>query len=93
MLKKSLTAVTMVFALVGYAYADDAGGGDGGQLEYVSFQPTIDQVGGTPISCEEARATAWFERELQKSDGNVEPDLKYVPCGREVLARSNADAD
>jgi hypothetical protein len=89
MLKKSLTAVTMVFALVGYAYAEDGGG----QIEYVVYQPTIDQVTGTAISCEEARATAWFEREMQKSDGNVEPDLKYVPCGREVLARSNADAD
>lgn len=92
MLKKSLTAVTMVFALVGYAYADDGGDG-GGQLEYVSFSPAIDQVAGTPMSCQEARATAWFERELQKSDGNVEPDLKYVPCGREVLAESTADAD
>jgi hypothetical protein len=92
MLKKSLTAVTMVFALVGYVHADD-GGGDGGQLEYVSYQPTIDQVTGTAMSCEEARATAWFERELQKTDGNVEPDLKYVPCGREILAKSTADAD
>ena len=92
MLKKSLTAVTMVFALVGYAYAEDGSDG-GGQLEYVSFQPSIDQVTGGTMSCEEARATAWFERELARTDGNVEPDLKYVPCGREVLAKSTADAD
>jgi hypothetical protein len=89
MIKKSLTAVTMVFALVGYAYAEDGGG----QLEYVAFQPTIDQVTGSTMSCKEARASAWFERELKRTDGDVDPDLNYVPCGREDLAKSTSDAD
>ena len=92
-MKKSLTAVTMVFALCGYAYAED---GDGGaQLEYVAFAPAIDQGAGEPLSCGEARATAWFERELQRTDGNVDPELRVAPCGNagQMLAESTADVD
>jgi hypothetical protein len=90
---KSLTAVTMVFALCGYAYAEDGDGG--GQVEYVAFAPTIDQVPGDPLSCREARETAWFERELQRTDGNVDPDVQYGSCGSrgQMLAASSADAD
>ena len=92
-MKKSLTALTLVFALVGYAYAEDGGDG-GGQLEYVAYAPTIDQVAGHSMSCTEARATAWFERELKRSDGDVNPEEQYVPCGSsEIVAQANADRD
>ena len=95
MLKKSLTAVTLVFALFGNAQAEDAGGGDGGgQLEYVAFDPSQNALEhSSPLSCREARATAWFERELKRSDGEVNPEAQAVACGGERLAEVTSDSD
>ena len=48
---------------------------------------------GEPMSCKEARASAWFIRELKRSDGDTTPEAEYVPCPREILAGSTADFD
>ena len=48
---------------------------------------------GEPLSCKEARETAWFIRELSRTDGDTNPEVGYVPCAREILAGSTADFD
>ena len=48
---------------------------------------------GEPLSCKEARETAWFIRELSRTDGDTNPEVEYVPCAREILAVSTADFD
>ena len=91
MLKKSLTAVTLVLALSGSAQAEDSGGS---QLEYVAFDPSQNALeNSSPLSCREARATAWFERELKRSDGDVNPEVQAVACGGERLAEVTSDSD
>ena len=89
---KSLTAVTLVLAMSGFARAEDAAGtGDGGQFEPVSYD--VSDVQSAPMSCRQARETAWFIRELSRTDGDVAPETPFIPCGNEVLAESSVDAD
>jgi len=92
--KLKLLAVLVTFS--GIAHADDYayplafvpvsanGNGNGNGHE---------EALGEPISCKEARATAWFLRELSRTDGDTNPDVAYVPCAREILAGSTADVD
>ena len=47
-----------------------------------------DEAVAQPLSCSEARETAWFIRELSRTDGDTNPEVEYVPCGREILAAS-----
>ena len=48
---------------------------------------------GETMSCKEARESAWFIRELSRTDGDTNPDVAYVSCGREILAGTTADID
>ena len=90
--KLHLLVASILFS--GFAQADDyaapgfipvaAYGGDANGLE---------ELQGEPMSCAEARATAWFIRELSRTDGDTNPDVESVPCGHEVLANSVADPD
>jgi hypothetical protein len=48
---------------------------------------------GEPMSCKEARESAWFIRELSRTDGDTEPEVAKVACAGEILARTNADYD
>ena len=88
---KSLKALTVVLAMSGFAHADSDGTGDGGQYIPVGFD--ANEAQGAPMSCSEGRATAWFVRELSRSDGDAQPEVAYSPCGRELLAESSADSD
>ena len=94
MLKKSLTAVTLVLALVGYVQADDAGGGGVQQLEFATFDP----IGSAPernsiLSCSEVRAHAWLDHERERSDGDVLPVMQAVACEDGYLAAVTTDID
>ena len=92
--KLKLLAALVVFS--GIAHADDYaypaafvpvsanGNGDGYGHE---------EALGEPMSCKEARETAWFVRELSRTDGDTNPEVGYVPCPREILAGSTADFD
>ena len=57
----------------------------------VSFQEP--EPASDALSCHEARSTAWFERELARTDGGPAPDVEYASCKPELLAHSTADAD
>ena len=90
---KSLNALTLSLVLSGLAHADVNAIGDG-QYFPVAYEPTDVAVQqATPLSCKEARATAWFIRELSRTDGEAEPEVALTPCGRELMAVSTADAD
>ena len=93
MLKKNLQVLAAVLAFAGAAHAED-GSGDGGQNEFVNYTGYEAVEQSSPLNCAEARNTAWFERELARTDGDVEPVMKAVECRPEHLAEvSTADAD
>ena len=48
---------------------------------------------GDVLSCKDARETAWFERELSRTDGGPAPDAENAECKPDILAHSTADAD
>jgi hypothetical protein len=90
---KSLNALTLSLALSGLAHADVNAVGDG-QYFPVAYEPTDAAVQHSqPLSCKEARATAWFVRELSRTDGEADPEVAFTPCGNELMAKSTADAD
>ena len=86
--KLHLLAASIVFS--GIAYADDYG-------YPAAFIPVSGnghgEATGEPLSCKEARETAWFVRELSRTDGDTNPEVEYVPCAREILAGSTVDFD
>jgi hypothetical protein len=92
MLNKKLHLLVASIVFSGLAHADD----------YASpavFIPVSangnghEEALGEPMSCKEARDTAWFVRELSRTDGDTNPEIAYVPCAREILAASTADFD
>ena len=93
MLNRKLHLLVASIAFSGFAIADD----------YASpavFVPVSADGNGNgheslaePMSCKEARETAWFIRELSRSDGDTDPEVAYVPCAREILAVTAADID
>ena len=90
---KSLNVLTLSLALSGLAHAEFAVVGEG-QYFPVAYEPTDVAVQQSqPLSCKEARATAWFNRELSRTDGEADPQVTFSPCGQELMAKSTADAD
>jgi hypothetical protein len=93
MLKKNLQLLAALCAICSAAQADDyaspaafipvSGNGNGYHEEFAS----------EPLSCKEARETAWFVRELARTDGDANPEVESVACGGEILAGSTADSD
>jgi hypothetical protein len=93
MFAKKLHLLAALIAFSGIAQADDyaypvlfvpvsASGENGG-----------DEANAEPMSCKEARETAWFIRELSRSDGDTNPEIAEVKCKGEILAGSTADLD
>jgi hypothetical protein len=93
MFKKTLTAVALAVAYSGFAHADINAVGDG-QFVPVAYEPTeVDIQQAAPLSCTEARATAWFVRELSRTDGEADPEVAFTACGPTRVAESTVDAD
>ncbi len=90
---KSLNVLTLSLAFSAFAHADVNAVGDG-QFVPVAYEPTdvaIQQA--APLSCKEARASAWFMRELSRTDGEADAEVAFTPCGPTLVADSTADAD
>lgn len=95
-MNKKLHLLVALIAFSGVAQADDyaypatfvpvSASGNGGNGNH-------DEALGEPLSCKEARETAWFIRELSRTDGDTNPEVEYVPCAREILAGSTVDYD
>jgi hypothetical protein len=94
MLNKKLNLLVASVLFSGFAHADDYAS----PAQFIPVSAAGDGNGheeslGEPLSCKEARETAWFIRELSRSDGDTNPEVAYVPCAREILAVSTADFD
>ena len=92
-MNKKLHLLVASIAFAGFAHADD-------YASPAAFVPVSDngngheqEALGEPLSCKDARETAWFIRELSRSDGDTNPEVGYVPCAREILAGSTVDFD
>jgi hypothetical protein len=90
MLKNTLQILALLIAFCGAARADD--GGDDGRTIPSGYDAidAVEQYFGVPLSCSDARRTAWFERELARGEGNPEADATYGPCPHEMVAESTA---
>ena len=83
-----------LLALAGIARADDYGSPASFVLVSANGEGNgHEEVQGEPMSCKEARETAWFIRELSRTDGDTNPEVAYAPCGNEILAGASVDAD
>ena len=90
--KLHLLVASLLFS--GFAQADDYA--SPGLTPVSAFGEDVvghEETVGQSMSCADARDSAWFIRELSRSDGDTNPDVEYVPCGREILAKSVADYD
>lgn len=90
--KRAITVATLaaIFAMAGLARADD-----GGSEDYMIPAAFVadGSNGSDALSCKELREAAWFNRELERSDGNVAPEIEAVTCKPDIYAESTVDAD
>ena len=88
MIRKSLQTLALLIAFCGSAQADSY------EMVSVAFEGADEAIAQRPLSCEEARLTAWFERERERTDGNTVIESDDVSCKPEQLAEvTPADAD
>lgn len=93
MLNKKLHLLVASIVFSGFAQADDYASPAVFIAVSASGNEHEEEALGEPMSCKEARESAWFIRELSRSDGDTNPEVAYVPCAREILAVSTADVD
>jgi hypothetical protein len=91
MLNKNLQILAALVSFSSLAFAD--GYESPNDVMYVSFPAEASEPANDVLSCTQARSTAWFERELARTDGGPAPDVEYEACRPEILAHSSADSD
>ena len=81
----ALATVAAICTMAGLARADDY---------MIPASAFIDRDNtGDVLSCKELREAAWFIRELERTDGDVSPEVKPVNCHSDIYAESTVDAD
>lgn len=85
MLKNTLQVLALLIAFCGAARAEEGGGDEVTAGGYDAID-VVEQYFSEPLSCSDARRTAWFERELARSEGSPDADAAYGPCPHEILA-------
>ena len=85
-----LATVAAITAMAGLARADDGGAED--YMIPAAFITGGDNA-GNPASCKDVREAAWFEHELARSDGDVNPKGEEPYCKPDLFAESTVDAD
>ena len=90
MLNRKLQVLAALVAFSNLAFADayESPADVMFQVGYQESGPATDV-----LSCTDARETAWFQRELARTDGGPAPDAEYDECKPDILAHSTADAD
>jgi len=91
--KRAITVATIaaICVMAGIARADDGGSED--YMIPAAFIAEGDGNGHDALGCKELREAAWFNRELERTDGDVSPDVPAVACRPDIYAESTVDAD
>jgi hypothetical protein len=75
------------------ARADDGDGGGGGEYDFPAAnvqQPRTENVAAENVTCVQATKAAWFQHELELSDGDVTPAMDTPrECQREIYATAD----
>jgi hypothetical protein len=86
----ALATVAAICTMAGLARADDGGAED--YMIPAAFI-TGDGNGSEAVSCRDVREAAWFEHELARTDGDVNPKGDEPYCKPDLFAESTVDAD
>lgn len=71
------------------AHAEDGGGDYNFPASNVVNEPATHSAN---LSCAEATRAAWFNRQVEISDGDVSPAIPMpAECDRKVIARNDSD--
>lgn len=89
-LKRNVLSFATVSALAFVPLASHAEGGDGGDYLLPGAQVKKERVTESrPLSCAEATRAAWFQRDLEITDGDVTPNIAMpAQCDRKVFAKN-----
>jgi hypothetical protein len=84
-----LLVVLTLAAMPIVAHADDGGGDYNFPASNVLNEP---QLPSGNLSCAEATRAAWFNRQVEISDGDVSPSITMpAECDRKVFAQADND--
>ena len=92
MLNKKLQVLAAMVSFSNLAFAD-AYESPADVMFAVAYEAVESGPANDVLSCKDARETAWFQRELSRTDGGPAPDVEYDECKPDILAHSTADAD
>jgi hypothetical protein len=85
----AVATVAAIFMMAGLARADDGGAEDYMiPASFVAGEPE-----GGAATCADLVRDAWFQRELERTDGDVSPEVQAVSCRPDIYAESTVDAD
>jgi len=90
--KAGLAALCAFVAFSGLARADD-GGAEDYMVPAAFVANGNDANGSDPVSCGELRDAAWFNHEIERTDGDVAPKGEEPYCKPDLFAESTVDAD
>jgi len=80
---KAIVVATLAAMLISASYARAETNG----IEEFPFVAASVPVDGDrdapPLTCKEQREIAWFNREMQRTDGDVSPETPAAACGAE----------
>lgn len=84
----AVATLAAIFVMAGVARAE------GDFFVDVAYVPAEDGAhGSAALDCKDVIETAWFLRELARTDGNTNPDMPQPACRPEIFAESTVDAD
>ena len=90
--KRAITVATIaaICLMAGLARADDGGNED--YMIPAGLAVDGNVIGAAP-SCQELREAAWFNRQLELTDGDTSPEVPAGACKPDIYAESTVDAD
>ncbi|HUP96541.1 MAG TPA: hypothetical protein VM073_01295 [Usitatibacter sp.] len=88
----AIATVAAICLMAGLARADDGGAED--HMIPAAFIGDEGSNGGNgALSCKDLGDAAWFNHEIERSDGEVSPAAPAVDCRPDVYAEFTVDAD
>lgn len=88
----AVATLAAIFVMAGVARAEGSESSD--FFVDVAYVPAEDGANGSAaLDCKDVIETAWFLRELARTDGTTTPDMPQPACRPEIYAESTVDAD